>query len=270
MAFCYHARMEIPNTSDYTAPLLQIGLDKNQSAVYEALIKNGLLPARAIAIKSGVSRQLTYKALDELVEMGLVEKKDEPKKVARFEPLHPLVLKTILEKRLDAAQSAKVALDGVLANLISRFNMVQGQPGVRVIEGTRGIEELYEDILNEAKPLLLLRSFLDDTRSELASLVAKQLRDQVRVGIHTRALTPPEAVPENEWRQWDQNNNVERKIIARELFEIPAQIIIYADKVAITAYEPNLITTIIENSAIQKTFSILFELIWSNLPLFVV
>src|SRR4051812_9749020 len=113
---------------NYQESLRQAGLAKDQAAIYEALVKRGPSPASDIALSAGLGRPLAYKVLDELIEIGLVEKKDEPKKVAKFIPVHPLKLKEIADKRLDSAQNAKTALEGTLSKLISDFNLQSGKP----------------------------------------------------------------------------------------------------------------------------------------------
>jgi hypothetical protein len=50
-----------------------------------------------------------------------------------------------------------------------------------------------------------------------------------------------------------------------DTFNIPAQILLYADKVAITAFDNQLMTTIIQNQAISNTFSLMFEFVWNTL-----
>jgi sugar-specific transcriptional regulator TrmB len=243
--------------------LIQAGLTADQATMYEALVASGPLPASKIARKSAISRTLGYKVLGELQTLGLVEKTDEPGKIALFTAAHPLTLKEIADKRLEQARDAKIALEGTLSRLISTFNTVSGSPGIRILEGVSGIAELYEDILNESQQLLLMRSYLDDTRPELASMVEHQIHEQVRTGIHTRALTPPETEPEEVWRKRDEALLVERRVLSKDTFSIPSQIIMYANKVAITAYEGALITTIIENPAINKTFVTLFDCLWA-------
>lgn len=248
---------------DYQASLTLAGLTKDQASIYEVLVKHGTMPASRISRLSPVSRTLTYKVLGELGVLGLIEKREEPGQVATFAPEHPLKLKELIEKKREAATDAQTAMEGIFGKLLSDFNLMSGQPGIRIMEGVAGVAELYEDICREKKDLLLIRSPLDEHRTELGSLVGKQLKAQAHLGIHVRALTPlvPETVMSIEHH--DTSRLVERRIIPKYLFDIPAQLIVYGDRVALTSYEGQLITTIIQNSAIEKTFRILFEYIWN-------
>ncbi len=247
----------------YEEPLQTAGLTHDQAALYEVLIKNGPLPASKAAQHATISRTLSYKVFDELTEKGLVEKKEEKGKVAVFQAVHPMKLKEIIDEQARRAEDAKGALQTVLTHLVSDYNTVSGQPGVRMLEGIRGITELYKDILDEQKNICLIRSPDDDKFPELADLVEKQIRDQVRLGIKTRAITP--LVPETSETvlAYDAVRLVERRIIPLEKFQTPAQIILYAQKVALTSYDQALMTTIIENAAISATFTTLFEYIWT-------
>ena len=179
--------METPLTNEYADSLSRIGLDKNQAAIYEALIKNGSLPARNIALKSGVSRQLSYKILDELEEMGLVEKRDEPKKVAVFEPVHPLILQTILEKRLETAQSAKTALESVLQRLTSDFNLTSGKPGIRFFEGKGGVRECLNDALT-SKTEIYSYVDIDAVEREIPDISRDFAKARQKIGLKKKNI----------------------------------------------------------------------------------
>ncbi len=244
--------------------LVQSGLSSQQAALYTVLVKHGSLPASRASSLAGISRTLAYKVLDELEIIGLITKKDEKGSVARFSAAHPLKLKEFTEKRLNEAKDAKIALEGTLSSLISDFNTVAGQPGVRILEGIAGIGELYEDQLNERQPIRLIRSPQDDVIPELKGMVQKQILEQAKLGISVRAITPLTKSTPFRIISSDKERLVERRIIPIEIFSLPAQVVIYANKVAITSYEGLVMTTLIENVAIKRTFEILFEYIWNK------
>jgi hypothetical protein len=54
-----------------------------------------------------------------------------------------------------------------------------------------------------------------------------------------------------------------RRIISDPAFKPPAQMIMYANKVALTAYNEEIVTTVIENKDIRTTCMLMFEYIWS-------
>ena len=123
--------------------LEQSGLTKNQAIVYEALLKTGAVPARAVLAAIPLKRGLAYKVLDELGKQGIVVKKEEPGKVAIFEPAHPSKLKEIAEQKEKQAKNAQIALDGILGQLVSDYSLAAGKPGVGFYEGKEGLEKVY-------------------------------------------------------------------------------------------------------------------------------
>lgn len=242
--------------------LVQAGLTNHQASIYEALIQHGPQKATKIAFLASVPRTLSYKVLDELEAEGLVVKKDEPGQVSIFTPAHPLKLKELMDKRLEVARGAKSALEGTLGKLISDFNTAAGSPGIRILEGVAGVSELYEDQLNEGQPIKLMRSPNDDDHPELAVLIQRQIAEQIKIGIPVRVIAPMTPGTPAKVLSRDKERLIERRIVPKETLPIPAAVAIYANKVSITAYESGIITTIIENKAINETFTLIFEYLW--------
>lgn len=250
-------------TIEYTNELVNAGLAKDQALVYETMLRIGEQPASRIARELPLSRTLVYKVLDELIEKGLAEKKDEKGAIATFKPKHPFALRDYVRNEERRFEQTKAALDTIIPSLTSQFATVMGQPGLRIIPGADGVQELYKDILNESKDILLIRSPLDDSHPELMTMVDKQIEAQVRKNIHVRAITPLMPETPKSILEHDEKNLVERRIISKEKLDIPAQIIIYGSKAALTSYEEPMMTTIIENNAITTTLRLMFEYIWS-------
>lgn len=138
----------------YQQSLIQAGLNSEQALIYEVLLRNGPLPAGRIHQKTPLKRGLVYKRLDELVAVGLVAKKDQPGKVAIFEPAHPLKLKELAEQKEEQAKTAQTALSGVMNQLTSEYNLAVGKPGVRFYEGLEGIKTVTFDNLTAKTPIL--------------------------------------------------------------------------------------------------------------------
>ncbi len=251
-------------TALYIDALMQTGLTKDEALVYTTLIMRNNSTASALAVRSSLSRPLTYKILDGLIEKELVTKVDLPKAVSRFTAEHPLKLRELIDSQRIKLEQNKSALEGALGPLISAYTALSGKPGVRILEGVAGIEELYEDILNENQALLLIRSPKDVSHPELQDIVTAQIDAQVKQNIHTQAITPFTNETSEELENWDGAHLVTRRLVHLDTLRIPAQILIYANKVALTAYEEKLMTTIIDNEAIAMTFRLLFSVLWDT------
>ena len=229
--------------------------------VYDILLELGEAPAEAITKKAGLKRPTAYYALDQLVRRGLVEE-IAGKTKKKFRLTSPENLQKIIElERVRIERSQKVfGLE--LPRLISQHTLTTAKPYIQYYEGLEGIQHLYDDIIKDGEDILLIRSPYDEHQPALTELVGRQITRQVKAGIHTRALTPfvPET-PESVLHH-DKKRLVTRRILLREQLFTPAQIIIYGDKVALTAFRDHIITTLVQNNEIASTFRAVFEYIW--------
>lgn len=138
----------------YDKFLSELGLTAEQATVYEALLINGLMPARAVAQKSGVKRSLTYKILEQLIALGLVEKRDNIGKITFFFPVHPAALRTLLQKREEQIKTAETSLLGIMGRMTSDFNLLSGKPNVQFYEGLEGARKVLDDSLSAQETIL--------------------------------------------------------------------------------------------------------------------
>lgn len=247
----------------YLDSLTTLGLTKDQAKIYEILLSAPLLPVRLISSKSGVSRELAYVVLGQLEQIGLVERSTQGK-VILFRAEHPRMIKKILEEKHQKFLEAEKAYQDIIGIMVSDFNVTHNKPFIRFYEGLEGLQKTYEHILRHAKTVYVIRSLYDYDNPELRSMVTEQLEKQVAKNIQSYVLTPkldhmkPEKVVKNIKR------NITRKIVSKDLFTLPSQIIIYNSTVSITSMKGAIVTTIIENQDIATTFLNLFNYMWSQ------
>lgn len=137
----------IPLNFTYISTLKMAGLNEQQALIYEYLLKNGPTPARVLVKTFSIERTLIYKILEKLIEMQVVKKKDEPKKVSVFEAAHPAKLEEYLGVKEQQIETAKKALASIVPQLTSDFNLVSSKPVVQFFEGVDGIERVTRDSL---------------------------------------------------------------------------------------------------------------------------
>ena len=254
----------LQNTNNLIETLSKV-LPKDETAMYLYLLNKAPKKAAEIAKDLSLARPVAYKVLERLIEKELVVKHKKNGAVAVYNPQHPANLKAYIDGRARAVETQRAIFDASLPSLVSEFHTrFGGIPGFRIILGTEGLHELYDDVLNEGKDILLIRSPKDHNTPELRELVLKQIAAQVALGIRTKAITPLRPVIDPDILAADKRNLVDRRIVPEGVLAVPAQIIIYANKVGITAYGDSLMTTIIENPAIHETFEILFNYIWQK------
>lgn len=248
----------------YQQSLAQAGLTRDQAAVYEALVKMGPSPASDVALSAGKGRPLTYKILDELIETGLVEKVDEPKKVARFTAAHPLKLKEVVEKRLVQAQGAQTALDGVLGKLTSDFNLQSGKPGVRFLEGREGVMEILWDSLKSTEEIYTYMD-IETINRYVAKENEAYVRERIKRGISKKILMPDTAFA----RTWLAEAKIPltaiRLLRGDPTHPINVAMEIYNDTVTYITFSDVAATgTLMRDPSIYRAHRFLFESAWQT------
>lgn len=250
-------------SSLYSQALTAAGLTEDQARIYEILLKRGPRQAGQLPKAVGISRTYVYKLLEDLAEMGLVTKDDPPGAPARFVASHPFAVQELARKRAKEADIASRTIEGVMGSLISDYTTSNHIPGIRVLPELKGVAELYRDLLHVGADVKLIRSTYDDDSPERMDLVLAQIGLQTKHGIHTRLIGPmPTDVSVEELHKRDRARLTTRRIFPREKFSLPAQILMYGNRVALTSYRDTIITSIIENEAISETFGTLFEMMW--------
>lgn len=243
--------------------LMQAGLSEEQALTYQCLLEKGPQKASSVAKWTGIKRGLTYKVLQELEHTGLVEKKESQGTVATFFPLHPNSLLERIDRKKDELERSKETLVNSLGTLISKYNLINEQPSVTFFEGVRGLQKIYDDVIREGKDILLIQSPKDRNHPETIPMIEQQIKKQVSKNIHVRAITPLVDDTKEFIGRHDKTNLVTRRVVPSELLNEPAQIMIYGyRKVGITSFETTMVSTIIDDPSINKTFRALFEIIW--------
>ncbi|MBI2612198.1 hypothetical protein HYW59_00060 [Candidatus Kaiserbacteria bacterium] len=247
----------------YQQSLVQSGLEKNQALIYEALVKNGSLPASSAARLAGLGRPLTYNVLDELIAIGLVEEKKESGKVARFYPAHPLKLKEIIEKRLEAAQGARTALEGVLGKLTSDFNLVSGKPGVRFFEGLDGVKAVLDDSLT-AKETILSYADVLAVEKYIAELNREYVRSRERLDVKKNLICADTEMNRTFFRDF-KPTLTQIKLVDMPPAPFKTIMQIYDGKISyFTLGAETLIGIIVADSNLYMMHKMLFEKLWES------
>lgn len=243
--------------------LLQCGLTQHQADVYGLLLNSGKQKAGEIAKKSQLKRGLVYKVLEDLERLGLAERLQEEGKPDSFLPKHPENIRSYIEERLRRARDAEVLFSSHIGELTSHFVLATGKPGVRSYDGLEGLKFVYKEINEKYDHFKLWRSFYDHSDESISRLVERQIKHQIEKEIESQVLThiTPKAI-EYALAYANNKTSVNPHFITDAKFQLPAQIALYGNKVAITDFPSMLITTIIENKAIHDTFEMLFDFMW--------
>jgi HTH-type transcriptional regulator, sugar sensing transcriptional regulator len=243
----------------YEEQLIQLGLSKDQAKIYEILLKNGELQASAIKRHVEISRPLVYKVLGELLNLGLVEKKEDLGKTATFSPAHPSKLQELVENKKKEVDKSADILDSVINNIASDYNLISGKPGIRFFSGIEGIKKIYQDILLVGQDFYLIRPKMEPVFSELVKpVISDFVKIRLRKKMKVTALTPDDI--DKEAAKRDSEFLFDRTWVPINLYNSPVEINIYGNKVAILSYAKELVGIIIESPQIAESMKQLFTL----------
>jgi sugar-specific transcriptional regulator TrmB len=245
----------------YEETLARAGLSGDQSRVYEALLKQGPIPASKISSYVGLKRGLTYKILGELEEMGLVTKRDKPGAVALFEPAHPLKLKDLADQKAREASDAHVAIEGVIHSLISDFNLTSTKPGVLFYEGLDGIKKVLEDTLT-SKTEICSYADIEAVMNNIEAINKAYVAKREKLGIKRRGILLDTPIAREYLKDY-HTSVTESRLIHVDAPPFQSIMNIYDGKIAYITLQPNkMIGVIIADQHIYEMHRYLFEYLW--------
>ncbi len=241
--------------------LKNVGLDEYEAKSYLTLVNNGAMSILDLSNKSGLKRTNLYNVLQSLEEKGLVRKLTD-KKATKYFPNSPREVYNLIELKENQLSSTKNTFDLLINNLQSQYNLISHKPTITYFEGLKGLQKLYEDILDTGKDICIVRSIFDDKRKDVDRIIQKQIAEQVKRGIKAKVIGPPEPESKNIYLNYDKLRLTEERFITRVPFSVSAQIIIYGNKTAIATIKNDIIITLIDNVDTTSTFRVLFDFIW--------
>ncbi len=254
--------------------LIEGGLSEDQALVYQSLLERGPQKAKALSSWSGIKRGLTYKILEQLENMGLVNKKGGTGAVTTFSASHPSLLLNKLEKDKKNLELATETVKYGLGNFISQFNLQEGKPNVQFFEGKEGIQKVLEDTLLSTTEVL---TYVD---MEIVEKYFKDVNDAYVLKREKKNIQKRILFIDNDFsnslfqKKYETDPDffkiTDLKIVKTPINDIEGAIQIYENKIGIiTVSNDNLISIIIEDARISKLFKSMFEAIYSVAPRFI-
>ncbi|MCL5010789.1 MAG: helix-turn-helix domain-containing protein [Patescibacteria group bacterium] len=235
--------------------LEKFGLNQKQARTYLACLELGSSTVQKISQKAGLARSTTYEILESLKEKGLITTfrrktvkcftAEEPEKIIREAKMKA----KMLEKCLEGFNNIQ---------LKSRF-----QPTVRFYQGKRGIYEVLDEILREAKELLSFNS-PRDVFAELNNFLNRFVQKRVSKKIPIKIIC------------WDSPLARERQKLGpkqlRQMKIIPPKyqyhgsVMVWKNKIAMFTLLDDFEAVIIESPGLAAIQKALFNYMWDSLP----
>lgn len=253
----YYVNMNLQMKTDLQETLKNFGLSGNESVAYSTLIEYGQLSAKRIALLSKVPRVRTYQTLEVLCSKNLVIKK-LGYKIIKFEAVHPEVLSSYITGRMRRLEQSKNSFESILPSIISSYNNGLNRPSISFYEGVEGFRKIYDDILAEGKPIYIIAS--STKLPEYQKIIQEYKKRQEEVGIVRYAIVQRDNDSNIKYEKQDKKV----KKILREDLDLPGQILIYGDRVAITNFTEEVSHFVIKNKSVSRLFLKMFSFIREN------
>lgn len=245
--------------------LQEAGLTKPEAQIYAILVKNSPCPPPKLADLAGESRTNTYKLLDTLEEKGLVSR-DESQKKLRYWANNPSnLLENLKRQRLEAETFEKRFQDN-LPSMIDEYFRYSEQPSIRYFNGVNGVKQVYQDQLDDAKPIIFTMSF--GIRDFFGEEGMHTIRNEYpRRGIERKVFYADVAhdldpswptIPTGES---DKLMLLERVWVDDDDLKVPVEWSVYGNKVSIISLGTEIVGMIIESPQIAASLREIFALL---------
>ena len=134
------------------AILKNFGLSEKEVFVYLALVELGPSSVREISAKSKVNRGTTYDILKALIAQGIVSYYNKESK-QYFMAEEPEKLLSAIDQKKDDLNEVRASVVANLPLIKTLFEKQGGKPVVKFYEGSKGVRQIFEDVLDEVSKL---------------------------------------------------------------------------------------------------------------------
>ncbi len=238
--------------------LSPFGLDENQSKIYLALIQTGPASILEIAQKTGVNRSMLYEIMDSLIALGLVYKSVRGKKI-RFVAREPEVIQQLLAQKLQK-------FEALLPDLKALAEKNMSKPAVTFHEGINGIKQVYLGAIHSKEKKLYafvgVESLLSKTKVLEIFWDEEFKKERQKRNVFGQLIVPDNAAG-RKFQIKDNQNFRESKLVNAELYNFPAEVLMYDDVVAFISYTQHEEYAVeIKSPAIAETLKMIWKFMW--------
>lgn len=244
----------------YLALLGQLGLNAQESLLYEVLLRAGPSRASDLAKRSKLTRTNTYNIANALAGKGLVSV-DRAGKQLVFSPLHPSRLAALIDAQERRLADAKKRFDSQLKEMAADFMLGTSRPSVVTFDGVAGVIRAYDDLLNDRLPLQSIQDMLKLDRY-LSEYNPRFIKERIRRRISHRLIAP-----ESSKKFASTHAPVQREIryLPDELFNWDIDLKVTAKKLVITTFmSETIVGIVVIHPDITRSILSLFETLWAG------
>ena len=237
--------------------LEKLGLNRNESKVYFALLRQGQASAAELVRAIGVHRNIIYDNLEKLIEKGLVSYVIEGTK-KKFIAEKPEAILEFLQSRKDQIDEEMNVAKDILPEIENILASSKEKQEASLFRGVKGVKKILHEIL-ESKEFWVMGvsndsvAILGETywNNFNAKRQAKKIKENLLFNSNFKNVV-----------NIKPSKLSVHRILPPELTQA-TEIMFYDNKVVIVVYTDDPIATVIENTQIFMTFKKQFEFLWN-------
>ena len=244
--------------------LEKLGLGEKESLVVLVLLETGPMLVAAVAKAAKLNRTTTYGILKDLAETGLVTSAKQGG-VTRYQSIAPELLPAYIERRGRDLLETKEEVAKLIPQIKLLRSKARSLPKVQFFEGKEGIEQAYEDKLeNNVGKKLYEFTGMDAGYEKLGvQFIDYFLKRRKELGVHSEYVAPDTPLAREEEKK---DEELLRKVtFIPPQFAMETEISIYDNKVSLTSFSAeNPVTVLIEDENIARTMKKIFDYVQST------
>lgn len=244
--------------------LKNFGLSEKEIAVYLAVIELGPSSVREISAKSKVNRGTTYDILKALIALGLVSYFNKESK-QYFAAEAPEKLLSAIDQKKEQLDEVRGNVENSLPLICTLFEKQGGKPVVKYYEGSKGVRQIFEDVLEEVSKLsnktyYLYSSATAEHRKNVYGSMPDFSKRRVAKKISVKIISLGDS---GKLAGLDERKQMP---IRDNAFKATHEII-YAGKVAHISIDQNgePVGVVIQNDEVYNMQKLIFDFNWSKL-----
>jgi sugar-specific transcriptional regulator TrmB len=241
--------------------LKNIGFSTNEASVYLALLNLGKGTAIETAKEAGMSRTTAFDVLKSLVRKGVVvENALKGRRTFAIENVD--MLYSFLERKEAEIKKGKEAVSHIRIELESLRYPQKSIPKVRLYEGEKEIQKLFQGMLTEGKglPLSLIctKEFMDNYGSFLDRFEPLRTKGEteLKLLIHDQAIHPKK--PKHK-----KSALLEIRTL-KEKERYNAAMHLFGNTVGFWSFKKTLVLVLMESEEITHMHANVFEALWNQ------
>ncbi|HLC75495.1 MAG TPA: helix-turn-helix domain-containing protein [Candidatus Peribacterales bacterium] len=247
--------------------LQSFGFDEPESMLYIALLELGSQPASVLAKQANLKRGHTYNILTRLMEKGIVQE-HEKDGVKYFTGCAPASLISMLERRAEDLERTKAVLLDTLPLLQQLSHPLVLPPKVRLFQGVESMKEIYNDSLRHAEGVIhafgdFAHFFPKERSRELNEWIWRYCERRAEKGIWYEGIVNKSADSDFAFKKRREHKRRLKMLVG---IDLPVEVNVYGNRVAIMSSSRDLVGLIIEDQPIADTLRNLHHAFWKMLP----